>query len=861
MCTICAAFRPMDDDCHYRDLNPEKFVPPEDMVAAYDVTAATGNGVGNGTGSGSGPIAAATNLSGTEGGDAANGQATAYGLNVSTTPSTFNGSIGFAGDRDWIEVNLTAGEIYAFEATGRGGNALDDTFLRLRDANGNIIKINDDAGDGFDASIFYQAEASGTYYIDVGAYINTASQAEWLTGDYSLTVTEFTPANSLVSKDALADFLTDGFWATRGGTWDYFNSNTTVITVDIDGLTADGQRLAKWAMQSFEMFLDIKFDIVSNGADIVFDDEVTNSAYASPQFNGWTIDYIEVNVGKGWLSSYGTQVNDYSFQTYIHEIGHALGLGHQGNYNGNASFEVSPTGAANTNNFLNDNWLNSIMSYFNQDENPFIGSSYGITITPMLVDIIALQNLYGKPTVTQTPTAGDTVWGQGHTLGNAFAGSDLNAGGGSYLAALFDFAATGQDPNNWFDSSHIAFTIYDVGGHDLIDFSFDTTNQVVSLAAETLSTVFNPYLQGRNDNMWIARDTVIEDYRAGSGNDSVMGNSVANEILGNGGNDTLEGNGGDDTLDGGLGNDNLSGGSGNNTLIGGAGTDTAHFAQGIGAYSIQNLGATISITNGTTDIVFGDVEFFNFNGLSYTLNQVRGFADSSTPFALENSGDHTLVFSNDSYLIDGTTAIFLNNAEVSVSAFANSGWQALQVEEMAGGGFQLLWKKTDGTYAIWELDQSGAYQTSYVVDPVDFEVAFGDDIDGDGNIGRPQTVLENDGDHTLVSSNDRYLIDGTIVVSLNNADVSASFSASRGWQAIQVEELASGGFQLLWANTNGTYAIWELDQAGAHQTSYVVDPVDFEVAFDADINGDGNIGRAQTTLENNGDHALVSSED
>ena len=79
--------------------------------------------------------------------------------------------------------------------------------------------------------------------------------------------------------------------------------------------------------------------------------------------------------------------------------------------------------------------------------------------------------------------------------------------------------------------------------------------------------------------------------------------------------------------------------------------------------------------------------------------------------------------------------VSLNNADVGVSSFANSGWQALQVEELANGGFQLLWKNSNDIYAIWELDQSGAYQTSYVVDPAEVEVTFDADIDGDGNIG------------------------------------------------------------------------------------------------------------------------------
>ena len=36
-----------------------------------------------------------------------------------------------------------------------------------------------------------------------------------------------------------------------------------------------------------------------------------------------------------------TFVGDYGFQTYVHEIGHALGLDHMGNYNGNGNWTPS----------------------------------------------------------------------------------------------------------------------------------------------------------------------------------------------------------------------------------------------------------------------------------------------------------------------------------------------------------------------------------------------------------------------------------------------------------------------------------------------------------------------------------------
>ena len=39
---------------------------------------------------------------------------------------------------------------------------------------------------------------------------------------------------------------------------------------------------------------------------------------------GEWIRYSTVNIGQDWLRSYGTGDVSYSYQTYVHEIGHAL---------------------------------------------------------------------------------------------------------------------------------------------------------------------------------------------------------------------------------------------------------------------------------------------------------------------------------------------------------------------------------------------------------------------------------------------------------------------------------------------------------------------------------------------------------
>ncbi len=349
---------------------------------------------------------------------------------------------------------------------------------------------------------------------------------------------------------SVADFsryLTTGYWHDSGGFTHAFaraSSGPTVITVNIAGLDAAGQRLARWAMEAWEGVANIDFREVTRGAQITIDDARAGAITAiRARTDHVTVD-ATINIGADFTQRNGTTIDSYSLFTYMHEIGHAMGLGHAGHYDGGAQYGRDEV-------FANDSWQMTVMSYFSQSANPNSGASSAVAVTPMAADIMAIQALYGA--TRGGATAGNTVYGVGGTLDTYF-GQLLRQ-----LAHGTNAIRQGRD---------FSFTLHDEGGRDRIDFGHDSKDQNVNLAPGAHSDVM-----GLRGNMIIAAGTVIEDYTAGAGNDRVLGNAVANVLSGGQGDDTLFGRAGNDRLLGGDGNDRLLGETGNDTLSGGAGGD------------------------------------------------------------------------------------------------------------------------------------------------------------------------------------------------------------------------------------------------------------------------------------------------
>jgi serralysin len=247
---------------------------------------------------------------------------------------------------------------------------------------------------------------------------------------------------------------------------------------------------------------------------------------------------------------------------FAHEIGHAIGLNHPGDYN--RAPGVEPTYAADAE-YREDTAQYSIMSYFSET---FTGADYhGLyAAAPQLDDITAAQRLYGANMTTRT---GDTVYGFHATAGRVW----FNAAG---------------------PSAPIIFCAWDAGGRDTFDFSGYGQNQLIDLGEAHFSNV--GALRG---NVSIAVGAVIEDAIGGAGADTLIGNAAANRLQGNGGADSLSGLAGNDMLQGGSGADRLDGGGGLDTVVFGVVAGGLNINLAVGQAMGDGGDTLVSIENAT----------------------------------------------------------------------------------------------------------------------------------------------------------------------------------------------------------------------------------------------------------------------
>jgi serralysin len=540
--------------------------------------------------------------------------------------------------------------------------------------------------------------------------------------------------------------------------------------------------------------------------------------YNSTSSNSYGTTNYNLSRDEIWLNSNWTSHNadndmyfgGYGFQTYMHEIGHSLGLSHPGTYNAGSGGTIT---YANNAEYSQDNRQFTIMSYFGgyapgagwQQDGTF--SNWLYSSTPMLHDIAAVQQIYGADMTTR---AGDTTYG-----------FHSNAG-----REVFDFNI---------DTSPIV-TVWDGGGNDTIDLSGYSTGQRLDLHAGVFSDV-----AGMLSNFAIAYNVIIENGIGGSGNDTLIGNDT---------------------------NNTLRGGPGNDIIDGGTAFDTAVFFGPRSAYTLTDLGGGSVRVSGPDGIdTVANVEQLRFDDQTVAVIVTPPPPPppaTATVASSDFDGDHR---SDILWQVNGgALAVWeMNGTQIKAADYMRLGsapvgapgsdWHIVATDILPSdfdgdGKGDVLWRTDGGALAVWQMNGTQIKSADYIRSgstPVgapgsDWHVVITGDFDGDG---KADLLWRTDSGLLAI-----WQMNGNQIAAADYLRSGSSVVATPGtnWHVLGADDFdGDGRGDLLWRTDDGTLAIWEMNGTQIKGADYLrsgsavvkTPGTDWHLVGTGDFDGDG----------------------
>ncbi len=469
-------------------------------------------------------------------------------LGDQTLPSVqINGTISPLGDSDYFSITLQAGELLILDVDGTVSL---DSFLKVFGPDGTLIAQNDDAvsfdagstahsgvSHNMDSLVRFRAPTSGTYTFQIRSYEDAGTATS--SGAYTINLSIGPQASQAVIDQENIDALISG------SRW-----NTSTITY---GFTTDptqyaGSEGSPEKTNNFETLNPVQraasvtaFALITQYTGLAFTENVASPGLAQIRMaqsdepdtayayypgvgdggDAWFRNSAPVNSPQSPPRYDNPVAGNYGYLTFLHELGHAMGLKH-----GHESPALSPD---------RDSMEFSIMTYRGYIGADYEGTGYknetwGFAQSFMMYDIAALQKIYGANYATQ---AGDSTYSWNPTTG------------------AFSINGVVQ----WTPGGNRVFqTVWDGGGTDTYNLSGYSSPVTIDLRPGEWTTTSSVQLAnlGGNASPLYARGNVanallfngdtrslIENAVGGSGNDTIIANQASNRLTGGAGSDTF----------------------------------------------------------------------------------------------------------------------------------------------------------------------------------------------------------------------------------------------------------------------------------------------------------------------------------